>query len=44
MQKVAVIGVGQTKFSGPQEKTGVELFAEECHATAPEDEQHGFRT
>jgi len=28
MQKVAVIGVGQTKFSGPQEKTEVELFAE----------------
>ncbi|MEE8204842.1 MAG: beta-ketoacyl synthase N-terminal-like domain-containing protein [Dehalococcoidales bacterium] len=28
MRKVAVIGVGQTKFSGPQHKTGVELFAE----------------
>jgi acetyl-CoA C-acetyltransferase len=28
MKKVAVIGVGSTKFTGPQEKTGVELFAE----------------
>ena len=28
MKKVAVIGVGETKFSGPQEKTEVELFAE----------------
>jgi len=28
MRKVAVVGVGQTKFSGVQEKTGVELFAE----------------
>jgi len=28
MRKVAVVGVGQTKFSGAQEKTGVELFAE----------------
>jgi acetyl-CoA C-acetyltransferase len=28
MKKVAVVGVGSTKFSGPQEKTGVELFAE----------------
>ena len=28
MRKVAVIGVGETKFSGAQEKTGVELFAE----------------
>ena len=28
MRKVAVIGVGQTKFSGAQDKTGVELFAE----------------
>jgi len=28
MQKVAVVGVGETKFSGAQEKTGVELFAE----------------
>ena len=28
MRKVAVVGVGETKFSGPQEKTGVELFAE----------------
>ncbi len=28
MKKVAVVGVAQTKFSGPQEKTGVELFAE----------------
>ncbi len=28
MRKVAVIGVGQTKFGGAQEKTGVELFSE----------------
>lgn len=28
MEKVAVVGVGSTKFSGPQEKTEVELFAE----------------
>jgi acetyl-CoA C-acetyltransferase/acetyl-CoA acyltransferase len=28
MKKVAVVGVGQTKFSGPQDKTEVELFAE----------------
>jgi len=28
MKKVAVVGVAQTNFSGPQEKTGVELFAE----------------
>ena len=28
MKKVAVVGVGETKFSGPQDKTGVELFAE----------------
>jgi acetyl-CoA C-acetyltransferase len=28
MKKVAVVGVAQTKFSGPQEKTSVELFAE----------------
>jgi acetyl-CoA C-acetyltransferase len=28
MKKVAVVGVGQTKFSGPQDKTQVELFAE----------------
>jgi len=28
MRKVAVVGVGETKFSGPQSKTGVELFAE----------------
>ena len=28
MRKVAVVGVGETKFSGPQEKTEVELFAE----------------
>ena len=28
MRKVAVVGVGMTKFSGSQEKTGVELFAE----------------
>ena len=28
MKKVTVVGVAQTKFSGPQEKTGVELFAE----------------
>ncbi|MDP2932060.1 MAG: beta-ketoacyl synthase N-terminal-like domain-containing protein, partial [Chloroflexota bacterium] len=25
---VAIVGVGETKFSGPQDKTGVELFAE----------------
>ena len=28
MKKVAIVGVGETKFSGPQEKTEVELFAE----------------
>jgi len=28
MEKVAVVGVGATKFSGPQDKTEVELFAE----------------
>jgi len=28
MKKVAVVGVGETKFSGPQSKTEVELFAE----------------
>ena len=28
MRKVAVVGVGETKFSGPQDKTSVELFAE----------------
>jgi acetyl-CoA C-acetyltransferase len=28
MKKVAVVGVGETKFSGPQVKTGVEMFAE----------------
>ncbi len=28
MRKVAVAGVGETKFSGPQEKTAVEMFAE----------------
>ena len=28
MRKVAVVGVGQTNFSGVQEKTGVELFSE----------------
>jgi acetyl-CoA C-acetyltransferase len=28
MKKVVVVGVAQTRFSGPQEKTGVELFAE----------------
>jgi len=28
MRKVAVVGVGETRFSGTQEKTGVELFAE----------------
>ena len=28
MRKVAIVGVGQTKFSGAQEKTGVELFSE----------------
>lgn len=28
MRKVAVVGVGETKFSGAQERTNVELFAE----------------
>jgi len=28
MRKVAVVGVGETKFSGAQEKTEVEIFAE----------------
>jgi acetyl-CoA C-acetyltransferase/acetyl-CoA acyltransferase len=28
MEKVVVVGVGETKFSGPQTKTEVELFAE----------------
>lgn len=28
MRKVAVVGVGETKFSGPQDKTAIELFAE----------------
>jgi len=28
MRKVAVVGVGETKFSGAQEKTSVELFGE----------------
>ena len=28
MRKVAVVGVGETQFSGAQEKTGVELFSE----------------
>ena len=28
MRKVAVVGIGETKFSGPQEKTSVELFSE----------------
>jgi acetyl-CoA C-acetyltransferase len=28
MRKVAVVGVGETKFSGPQHRTEVELFAE----------------
>ncbi|MDP6825399.1 MAG: hypothetical protein QGI95_04660, partial [Dehalococcoidales bacterium] len=28
MRKVAVVGVGETKFSAAQEKTSVELFAE----------------
>jgi len=28
MRKVAVVGVGQTKFSGSQKKTEIELFAE----------------
>ena len=28
MKKVAVVGVGETKFSGPQVKTGIEMFAE----------------
>jgi acetyl-CoA C-acetyltransferase len=28
MKKVAVVGVGSTRFTGPQEKTEIELFAE----------------
>ena len=28
MRKVAIVGVGETNFSGPQDKTEVELFAE----------------
>jgi acetyl-CoA C-acetyltransferase/acetyl-CoA acyltransferase len=28
MRKVAVVGVGETRFSGPQDKTQIELFAE----------------
>ena len=28
MKKVAVVGVGETKFSGPQNQTAIELFAE----------------
>ena len=28
MRKVAVVGVGETKFSGPQDRTEVELFGE----------------
>ena len=28
MRKVAIVGIGETKFGGPQSKTGVELFAE----------------
>ncbi len=28
MRKTVIVGVGQTKFSGPQEKTSVELFSE----------------
>jgi acetyl-CoA C-acetyltransferase len=28
MKKVAVVGVGETRFSGPQDKTAVELLAE----------------
>src|SRR4030043_2078452 len=28
MKKVAVVGVGETKYSGPQTKTQVELFSE----------------
>ncbi len=28
MRKVAVVGVGETRFSGPQERTSVELFAQ----------------
>jgi len=28
MRKVALVGVGETRFSGPQEKTSVELFAQ----------------
>ena len=28
MKKVAVVGVGMTKFSGKQNKTAVELFSE----------------
>jgi acetyl-CoA C-acetyltransferase/acetyl-CoA acyltransferase len=28
MRKVAVVGIGQTKFSAAQEKTEIELFSE----------------
>lgn len=28
MRKVAIVGIGETNFSGPQTSTGVELFAE----------------
>jgi len=28
VRKVAIVGIGETKFSGAQDKTGVELFAE----------------
>ncbi|MEE8420711.1 MAG: hypothetical protein V3R92_04560, partial [Dehalococcoidales bacterium] len=28
MRKVAVVGIGETKFGGAQDKTSVELFAE----------------
>ena len=28
MRKVAVVGIGETKFTAAQEKTEVELFAE----------------
>ncbi len=28
MRKVAVVGVGETRFSGVQDKTGVELFSD----------------
>lgn len=48
MRKVAVVGVAQTKFSGSQEKTEVELFAEaateaiQASSLKPKDIQAAF--